>query len=83
MVRPLATFRQVNRVLAPGAPFIVSFSNRCFPQKAIALWLAMTDAQHVELVAGYFAEGWEGVRNRDCPTAGDDPLYVVCARRPG
>jgi SAM-dependent methyltransferase len=80
MTRPLEVFRAVYRVLKPGAPFILSFSNRCFPQKAIALWLAMDDAQHVELVSSYFAEHWRDIRTRNCPTKGD-PLYIVWARR--
>src|SRR4029434_8184894 len=47
---PLAVFREVRRALRPGAPFVVSFSNRCFPTKAVAVWLGSTDRQHVELV---------------------------------
>jgi SAM-dependent methyltransferase len=79
MTRPLAVFREVNRVLKPGAPFILSFSNRCFPQKAIALWLAMDDVQHVELVESYFGENWRDICTRNCPTQAD-PLYIVWAR---
>ena len=30
--RPVDVFREIVRVLRPGAPFVVSFSNRCFPQ---------------------------------------------------
>ena len=79
MTRPLAVFREVNRVLKPGAPFILSFSNRCFPQKAIALWLAMDDVQHVELVESCFGENWRDICTRNCPTQAD-PLYIVWAR---
>ena len=79
MTRPLAIFREVNRVLKPGAPFILSFSNRCFPQKAIALWLAMDDVQHVELVESCFGENWRDICTRNCPTQAD-PLYIVWAR---
>src|SRR5262245_31721802 len=31
---PLRVLREVRRVLRPGAPFVVAFSNRCFPAKA-------------------------------------------------
>src|ERR1700744_4501549 len=31
--RPVDVFQQVRRVLQPGGPFVVSFSNRCFPTK--------------------------------------------------
>ena len=34
LTQPVAVFREVNRVLKPGAPFIVSFSNRCFPDQS-------------------------------------------------
>lgn len=36
--RPVAVFAEVRRMLVAGAPFVVSFSNRCFPTKAVAIW---------------------------------------------
>ena len=80
---PLSVFREVRRVLRPGAPFVVSFSNRCFPTKAVAVWLGTSDRQHVELVCAYFraAGGWSDVTEED-RSPGDlgDPLYAVWAR---
>ncbi len=35
LTRPIEVFREVVRVLRPGAPFVITFSNRCFPTKAI------------------------------------------------
>ena len=35
LVRPIEVFREVARVLRPGGVFVVTFSNRCFPSKAI------------------------------------------------
>ncbi len=67
----------------PGAPFIVSFSNRCFPTKAVAVWLGTTDPQHVALVRAYFqgAGGWMDVTEEDRSPGDDgDPLYAVWAR---
>ena len=52
---PIAVFTQVARVLRPGAPFIVSFSNRCFPTKAVAVWHGLNAEGHARLVAGYCA----------------------------
>src|SRR6266403_1051364 len=34
--RPVGVLREVRRALRPGAPVIISFSNRCFPTKAVA-----------------------------------------------
>ena len=84
VTHPLLVFREVRRVLRPGAPFVVSFSNRCFPTKAVAVWLHSGDAQHVGLVRAYFeaAEGWMDVRTEDrSPDGNGDPLYVVWGRR--
>jgi len=84
VTHPLRLFRDVRRVLRPGAPFVVSFSNRCFPTKAVAVWLDTTDAQHVALVRRYFeaAEGWSDITEEDRSPGGDaNPLYAVWARR--
>jgi ubiquinone/menaquinone biosynthesis C-methylase UbiE len=83
MTDPLSVFREVHRVLRPRAPFVVAFSNRCFPTKAVAVWLGTTDRQHVELVVAYFeaAGRWVDITDEDrSPGEGGDPLYVVWAR---
>jgi SAM-dependent methyltransferase len=85
VIHPVRLFRDVHRVLRPGAPFVVSFSNRCFPTKAIAVWLRTTDQQHLGLVRSYFeaAGGWVDVKEEDRSPGGDgDPLYAVWARTP-
>jgi SAM-dependent methyltransferase len=84
LVRPVELFREVGRVLRPGAPLAVSFSNRCFPSKAVREWLARDLAGHAQLVAGYF----DASGGFDAPTvvahlpADGDPLVAVIARRP-
>jgi SAM-dependent methyltransferase len=82
VLHPVRLFRDVRRVLRPGAPFVVSFSNRCFPTKAVAVWLEGTDAQHLALVRAYFetAGGWCDVTGEDRSPADGDPLYAVWAR---
>ena len=85
LVRPVEVFRDVARVLRPGSPFVCTFSNRCFPTKAIRGWLATDDAGHCEIVARYFrlAGGWDEpiVSQRTPPGRFGDPLYAVWARR--
>ena len=82
LLHPVQVFREVARILRPGAPFVVSFSNRCFPTKAVAVWLSMLDDQHVELVSAYFnAAGFVDVKGGDRSAPGyGDPLYVVWGR---
>jgi len=53
LTRPVEVFAEIGRVLKPGAPLIVAFSNRCFPTKAVALWQSLDDAGHAELVSVY------------------------------
>jgi len=83
VIHPLRLLREVRRVLRPGAPFVVSFSNRCFPTKAVAVWLDTTDEHHLTLVRRYFeaAGGWVDVTAEDRSPGDGDPLYVVWARR--
>jgi SAM-dependent methyltransferase len=84
LVRPIEVFTEVARVLKPGGLFANTFSNRCFPEKAIRGWLLTTDEQHCEIVAEYFrrAGGWDDplVQLRTPPSADGDPLYAVWAR---
>jgi hypothetical protein len=76
-------FREVARVLERGAPFVCTFSNRCFPTKAIRGWLATDDAMHCTIVAEYFrrAGGWSEpvVQLRTPLDHRGDPLYAVWA----
>jgi SAM-dependent methyltransferase len=83
VIHPLRLFREVGRVLKPGAPFVVSFSNRCFPTKAVAVWLDSTDQHHMMLVRSYFesAGGWKDATVEDrSPSGYGDPLYALWAR---
>jgi SAM-dependent methyltransferase len=87
LVHPVAVFREIARVLRPGAVCAVSFSNRMFPTKAIALWRALDDRDHARLVGWYFIEagGFEEPEFTDLsPDPGrSDPLFMVAARRGG
>jgi SAM-dependent methyltransferase len=83
LTRPIQVFREVARVLRPGGYFVPTFSNRCFPSKAIRGWLGVDDRSRCMIVAVYFDEagGFEQprieLRNPESP---GDPLYAVYAR---
>lgn len=47
LTRPLEVFSEIQRVLKPGGTAIISQSNRCFPTKAINIWLNTNDLEHV------------------------------------
>ncbi len=77
LTSPVEVFTDVRRVLQPGCPFAVAFSNRCFPTKAVALWRYGSDADHVDLVRAYFANaGFAGVTDTRLASP-DDPVYVI------
>ena len=80
LIHPVEVSSEVRRVLVPGGPFVVSFSNRCFPTKAVAIWMAGSNEDHRALVSGYLtAAGFSAVRDDQVPTP-DDPLWVVQGR---
>lgn len=83
LTNPTAVFAEVNRVLRPGAPFVVSFSNRCFPTKAVAVWLVTNDTQHMALVTRYFelSGGWQDITAGYAAPHGADPIYIVWAEK--
>lgn len=85
LTRPVEVFKEVGRVSKLGAPFIVSFSNRCFPSKAVHIWLAGNDHQHGALVHSYFEQAscFESIQvlNRSPRRWLGDPLFAVVGRR--
>ena len=80
--QPVEVFAAVRQVLVPGAPFVVSFSNRCFPTKAVAIWRALDAAGHAALIELYLARA--GFRTSTVETLADgrhgDPLTIVVGR---
>lgn len=84
LTRPREVFTEVGRVLKPGAPFAVSYSNRCFPTKAVAIWQSLGPRDHAELIGLYFRISGRFDQPQAyniSPGPGHDPMYVVVARR--
>ena len=86
---PVAVLEDLARVAKPGARIVVSYSNRCFPTKAVAVWQQLSDRGHGELVRSYLEQAgrWNTIavidrskRTTDGPPR-RDPLHAVIARR--
>ncbi|UPL50350.1 class I SAM-dependent methyltransferase [Hymenobacter sublimis] len=84
LTQPVVVLRELARVLRPGAPLVITFSNRCFPSKAIAAWRALDDQGHLVLVDQLLraAGGWEPseLLDRSPNPRRTDPLFAVVAR---
>jgi len=77
---PIAIFKEVARVLHPGGHFVVTFSNRWFPPKAIKIWEELHDFERMGLVAEYFLQsgGFANVQTysiRGLPRPHNDKYY--------
>ncbi|WP_029895438.1 methyltransferase domain-containing protein [Desulfohalovibrio reitneri] len=77
---PLAVFREVRRVLKPGAPFILTFSDRWFPPKTTLVWPDLHPFERQGFVLELFlrAGGFtnlHGTSHRNWWRPADDPHY--------
>jgi SAM-dependent methyltransferase len=84
--QPVVVLREVARVLRPGAPLVISFSNRCFWTKAVAIWRALDDDGHAHLVERYLHHaGFERIethRLAEWVEDVSDPMIAVVGRAP-
>ena len=98
LTEPVAVFRELGRVLKPGAPAIITFTDRWFPTKVIELWTGLHPFERLALVQEYFRSAGnftdietETARGRPRPEddkyarqqAFSDPVYAVWARASG
>jgi SAM-dependent methyltransferase len=87
LTQPIEVLREVGRVLKVGSPTIISFSNRCFPSKAVAIWHQLDDRGHMRLVERYLEEAgnFANIRSLDRSPRRmfSDPLYAVVGESTG
>lgn len=87
LTRPVEVLREAGRVLKSGAPIVISFSNRCFPTKAVEIWHQLDDRGHAQLVERFLREAgnWSDIHSLDRSPRGmfSDPLYAVVGRSVG
>jgi SAM-dependent methyltransferase len=92
----LAVFEEVARVLRDEGYFIITFSNRWFPTKAIKIWKELHEFERMGMVLDYFIRsgGFKGLQTysfRGLPRPHDDkyfpdqwysdPVYVVWGQK--
>ena len=79
---PVAVFAEVARVLRPGSPFVATYSNRCFPTKAVAIWQSLPPAGQAAYLAQAMEEAGMRTEAREVigPGQGGDPLWAVVGR---
>jgi SAM-dependent methyltransferase len=80
LVNPVAVFNDVSRVLRPNGKFIVSFSNRMFPEKAIRIWEDLHEFERMGLIIDYYkqSKGWgliSTLSQRGYPRPVEDRYY--------
>jgi SAM-dependent methyltransferase/FKBP-type peptidyl-prolyl cis-trans isomerase 2 len=96
LARPFEVFKEVARVLRNDGLFVVTFSNRWFPPKAIRVWTELLEFERLGLVSEYFMDSGrfknlETFAVRGYPRPVDDkyfpqlrysdPVYAVYGRK--
>ena len=87
LTQPQLVLEDAARVVRVGGPMVITFSDRCFPTKAVFAWLSANDTGRKRLVQDWLAESgrWEKIevldRGQRRPLG--DPLYAVIATSRG
>jgi len=82
--QPAKVFSSLAQALRPGGPVLVTFSNRCFPTKAVAIWQALDGLDQCRLVELYLQRaGFQSIESRTLRDGRrSDPLWAVVGRVP-
>jgi SAM-dependent methyltransferase len=82
LTQPVAVLRDAGRVLRPGAPLVITFSNRCFPTKAVSVWHRLDDQGHLAFIERLLTDAgnWEAITPLNRSPRRGDPLFAVVAR---
>ena len=98
MTKPVDVFVEVGRILKPGGLFLVTFSNRMFPQKAVKVWRDADEEERILLVEEFFSRSGIFEKPRVFVSKGrprprddkyahlnipSDPIYAVYADKTG
>mmetsp|Transcript_25629 Transcript_25629/g.36132 ORF Transcript_25629/g.36132 Transcript_25629/m.36132 type:complete len:330 (-) Transcript_25629:131-1120(-) len=67
LTKPKEIFQEMYRILRPGGIALCSFSNRCFPTKAVAMWLQADDIGRMTIVGSYYhySANWKSIEALD------------------
>lgn len=88
LTQPQVVFEEIYRVLKPNVPFIVSFSDRFLPEKAVAIWQALEPEDRVRFTSALMARtGFTDLDTGEVAppedlTAWKDTVRAVIGRRP-
>jgi len=84
LTKPVEFMHEAFRILRPEGEVIITFSNRLFFEKAVAVWTGKSDLDHMETVGQYMHYSGANLRSIHAfdllPSAaksGGDPLYAV------
>ena len=96
LINPEPVFKEIGRMLRPAGVFIVTFSNRWFPEKVIHIWKELHEFERMGLVMEYFQKSdmftdleTYSIRGLPRPTndkyfpelMDSDPIYAVWGYR--
>lgn len=84
LTKPVELFAEVGRTLKSKGAFIVTYSHRLFPTKAVYIWQSMDVGSRRRLIETYFGDAgcYEETKFADrSPDQRNDPIHAVWARR--